>query len=493
MPSNPVLHDKSSNLLWLPPTPLSINETLSSPYPTESLPRLIKNAVVDYFRYGQQPLPLIACSALANVSLACQTLANVGRDRLLKSPTSLYFFVVASSGERKTASDNTFGEAIRQWELKIREKLEPKVEISRTLHRAWVAEKEGVLAQIRKSALAGEDTAYLKRYLLEISASEPIIPMLPILFFEDTTQEALVSHMANGWPSASIWSDEGGIVLGGHGMQNNTTKFVALLNRLWDGKPFTAHRKTTKSATISNRRLTVSIMLQPLILEQMLSKNDGINRQSGFMARCLIAYPTSAMGERYYQEPPESLSSLHQFHSRLTECLNESLSLDHNGCHKIPCLYFDNKAKSHWIKFFNEIEEGLSKQWSTIKDFASKAGENTARLAALFHLFEGKESQINIEDVERAIEIISWHLSETKRIFNASHNSDLHNDAIRLLNWIREKKIITTTPRYIQQYSPIRDKRLRNNALDLLNEHGYLQETNLNGKTSILINPKIIN
>jgi hypothetical protein len=41
------------------------------------LPPRTQNAVVSYQRYGQQPLPLIACSALANVSLACQTLANV--------------------------------------------------------------------------------------------------------------------------------------------------------------------------------------------------------------------------------------------------------------------------------------------------------------------------------------------------------------------------------------------------------------------------------
>ena len=101
---------------------------------------------------------------------------------------------------------------------------------------------------------------------------EPQIPLVPTLFFEDTTQEAIAAHISDGWPSASIWSDEAAIVFNGHGMQANTTKFISLLNRLWDGKDFITHRKTSKSFTISNRRLTVSLMLQPLLMQQMIEK-----------------------------------------------------------------------------------------------------------------------------------------------------------------------------------------------------------------------------
>jgi len=83
------------------------------PYPINALPAIIRNAVLSYQEYGQQPLPLIACSALANVSLACQSAANVMRDNLLNSPISLYFLVIAASGERKSAADSAFGKAIR--------------------------------------------------------------------------------------------------------------------------------------------------------------------------------------------------------------------------------------------------------------------------------------------------------------------------------------------------------------------------------------------
>lgn len=479
------------NETWQAPAPIMSNIEHTAPYPIQALPPIIQRAITTYQKYGQQPISLIACSALANVSLACQTLANVARDRMLVSPVSLFFLVVAGSGERKSAADYMFSKATRQWQLNAREQLEPDVKIAITLHQAWRVEKEGVLNQIRRSSLLGSEAEVLREYLVNLVSNEPAVPLLPVLFFEDATQEALASHIGHGWPSASLWSDEGGIVMGGHGMQTNTTKFIALLNRLWDGKPFIAHRKTSKSFTVANRRLTVSLMMQPLILEQMLAKNGGISRQSGFLARSLIAYPKTAMGHRYYQEPPETLAALPEFHQRLTDCLDRSLSLDKTGCHTIPTLILSPQAKATWVSFFNQIEAGLkhSNQWQTIKDFASKAAENVARLAALFHLFEGREGDISVEQVERASEVIYWHLNETKMILGKQPQNPIQDDSSRLLGWIIDKGLSETTPRYLQQFSPIRDKAKRDLAIKNLSELNYLRTGKIQGKTIIIINP----
>ncbi|CAN5401283.1 hypothetical protein BH10PSE19_BH10PSE19_01760 [soil metagenome] len=486
------LDDTFSQVNWIKPIPLITEQDSANPYPTHCLPAIIQNAVVAYHRYGQQPLPLITCSALASVSLACQTLANVARDHLLISPISLFFLVVANSGERKSAADQVFSHAIRQWEIAIRDKLTPDLHVSHILHQAWRAEKKGLLSQIQRSALLDpEEVNKLKERLVEVMHNEPMSPLLPALFFEDTTQEALASYLAHGWSSSSLWSDEGGIVIAGHGMQSNMAKFVAFLNRLWDGKSFIAHRKTSKSFMIANRRLTVSLMLQPMILERMLTKNNGISRHSGFLARSLIAYPESAMGERYYQEPPKTLSALLQFQQRITHCLDSSLSLGQKGCHDIPTLLFSNTAKAQWIAFFNHIEAGLKKsqQWVKVKDFASKAAENAARLAALFHVFTGNAGPINTECIEQATTIIQWHLLETRRILDNQPESSQQTDAIRLLQWLKSKQIQQTTPRYLQQYSPIRDKIDRDDAIAILIENHYLQEITLGGKVYLLVNP----
>ena len=84
-------------------------------------------------------------------------------------------------------------QATRRWEQKTRENL-TRVQVARTLHQAWHAEKEGLLTQIRRAGLQSQDTTKLKQRLVEITAEELIVPLPPVLFFEEATQEALASQ-----------------------------------------------------------------------------------------------------------------------------------------------------------------------------------------------------------------------------------------------------------------------------------------------------------
>ncbi|WP_242603906.1 YfjI family protein [Legionella impletisoli] len=485
----PKTHQTCAN--WEHPTPLVDDINNALPYPIEAFPSNLQDIITKYHQYGKQPIPLIAGSLLANISLACQSMANVARDKYLKSPVSLYFLMVANSGERKSAIDNLFSKPVRSWEKSFRRKRESEVKTAMTLHHAWQMERDGLLSQIKRCSFSGEDAEHLKFQLAFLVDQEPEIPLLPTLYFEDATQEALAVHLANGWPSASLWSDEAGIVLGSHSMQSNPTRFVALLNRLWDGKTFTAHRKTSQSFMIQNRRLTLNLMMQPLLLQQLSSQATGIHRQSGFLARCLMAYPKSSMGNRFYQEPPKDFGYLESLENRLQDCLNVSKQLTQAGCINLPTLHMGADAKKHWIHFFNETESGVSDhgQWSNIKDFASKAPENAARLAALFHLYSGSEGDIRSEHMEQAIAIISWHLFETRRIFSIQSEKEEILEAQRLLDWLITHDKHQTTPREIQQFSPIRDKQARDEALELLANHNYIRINKQNQKTVVKLNP----
>ena len=482
-----VENDSQSN--WSQPMPLTTNMAPESKYPTNALPRALHHAVTSYQAYGQQPLALVACSAIANISLACQSLANVARDKYLVSPTSLYFLVVAGSGERKSAADTVFSRAIREWEVSFKRKRAPEMMAALTNHQAWQMEKEGLLSQIKRTASNGEDVDYLKELFQELVMRESEIPILPTLYFEDATQEALASQLAKGWPSAALWSDEAGIILGNQSMKSNPMRFVALLNRLWDGKHFTTQRKTSQNFVIANRRLTLNLMMQPMLLQQL--KNGGVSRQSGFLARSLVAYPESEMGKRFYQEPTDSMDFLTSYEHQLTSCLKQSEDLTISGCKKMPVLQMSELAKKHWILFFNNIEEGLKPggRWMDVRDFASKSGENVTRLAGLFHLFEGREGDIQADHIEQAIEIINWHLYEAKRLFGSDNTAPQITDAKKLLDWLINKELPQLTLRDIQRLSPLRDKDRRNQAIDTLVEHNVARLTKKDGKSCLEINP----
>lgn len=496
--SNPILEQPNGSLNqsnqaehWKQPIPLAYVLNNEAPYPLDALPNIIQRVVHAYQNYGQQPLSLVANGALANLSLACQALANVARDHYLISPISLYFLVIASSGERKSAADSVFSKAIRHWEFSVRKKREPERLSALTQHKAWQMERDGLLTQIKRAMYSGEDSEYYKELLEELVHQEPDIPIQPTLYFEDATQEALAIHLAHGWPSASLWSDEAGIILGSHSMQSNPLRFVALLNRLWEGKSFAAHRKTSQSFIIEDRRLTLNLMMQPLLLNQMINQATGISRQSGFLARCLLAFPDSSMGTRFYQEPPEQLIGLNEYEQRITECLDQSQRLSQAGCINLPLLQMSAQAKRLWIQFFNSIESGLTTQgqWIEIKDFASKAAENAARLAALFHLFSGKIGDISTEDMEQAITLMHWYLCEARRLLEPKSTQPYLEEARKLLDWLLARRPQTPTPRDILQFSPLRTKEQRDNALETLIEHQYIRLSKAGIKTRIELNP----
>ena len=87
------------------PEPLTAPDEEPKPYPLDALPPTIRAAVSAYQRFGQQPISLVASSALSVAALATQGLVNVGRDKNLIGPISLNLAVIAESGERKTSAD----------------------------------------------------------------------------------------------------------------------------------------------------------------------------------------------------------------------------------------------------------------------------------------------------------------------------------------------------------------------------------------------------
>ena len=190
---------------WGQPTPFSEIEIEATPYPVNALPSILSNTITEYQKYGQQPIALIACSALANVSLACQAIANVARDNHLQSPISLYFLVAALSGERKSISDTLFSKATREWEENIIRELNPKIELAKLLHKKWEEEQDSL-----SSSLKYADSFFERKKIEETIEknlkNKPNIPLLPTIYFEDVTQEALAQTIGKGWPSASLCS-----------------------------------------------------------------------------------------------------------------------------------------------------------------------------------------------------------------------------------------------------------------------------------------------
>lgn len=255
--------------------------------------------------------------------------------------------------------------------------------------------------------------------------------------------EELAFALARKWPSAAIISSEAGLVLGGHAMsKENALKGLAQKNVFWDGGSVHVGRRTSESFTVRGARLSIYLQAQAAAVRSFTKQSGDLARGIGFWARCLMAWPKSTQGHRPYKEPRSQAPALDKFSRRIGALLEEPLPRDETGTLTPAVLEFSADGKRLWIKLHDGIEAELlpGGDCETIRDVASKAAENIARLAALFHVFgHGSQGEIGADTVRRAGEVVLWHLVEARRFFDCVAMPQERLDAIALDEWLRSK------------------------------------------------------
>ena len=342
----------------------------------------------------------------------------------------------------------------------------------------------------------------LKAKLEDHELQEPEIITAPKIFYEDVSSEAFAYHIAIGHPSASLWSDEGGLFVASQGMkEDNAMGMLAIINRIWDGNDFEPTRKIAKTKRISGRRCTANIMLQQTVFEKWQGKQNDMSRAIGTSARFLTQRPKSTMGEREYQAPPERTPKMQTFHDRVRNIMETPLPMDDEGRLMPPVLQLSEEAKRIWTAYFNKVEESLKQggEFAEVKDFASKTAEQAARISGVLHVFEfGPEGEIQPETMLQSINIAEWYLHEANRIFVTARLPEEFKNAFILQKWIKNhcqlSQLSQLSQGLILKEGPnqLRNKKIRDNALKILEEHGAVILITEGKKKIIKVNPKLL-
>ena len=93
----------------------------SPPFPIESLPPLIRDAVTETLDYTQVPIGLACSTALGVAAASVQHLAKVARDHQTDGPVSLYVLSILGSGERKSTIFRKMWRGIWEREKELRQ------------------------------------------------------------------------------------------------------------------------------------------------------------------------------------------------------------------------------------------------------------------------------------------------------------------------------------------------------------------------------------
>jgi putative DNA primase/helicase len=179
------------------------------------------------------------------------------------------------------------------------------------------------------------------------------------------------------------------------------------------------------------------------------------------------------------------------------EMLEEMPSFSADGqLSSLLLLNLSNGASAVWVEMHDAIEAQLRSggDYQDVRDVASKAADNAARIAALFHMFEhGAQGDVGTEHMRRAREVVEWHLTESRRLFGEMALPVDQVRARKLSDWIVERCVSAGTSRVLrrdaQRHGPVREK----NELDAaISELVGLGRVRLEKKGHVLVNPALL-
>ncbi len=498
----PLQEAATNDEAWPSPLPLTA-EVHPKIYPLDALPDILRAAVEEVHAFTKAPIPLVASSALAALSLAAQALADVKRAEKLSGPVGLFLLTIADSGERKSTCDGFFMQAIRDYAAMQAEDAKPRIKDHIAAMEAWEAKRGGIKEKIRALAKSGKGALEQETALRELEHDKPVSPRVPHLIYGDATPEALKWNLAMGWPSGGVVSSEAGLVFGAHGMgKDSVMRNLATLNQLWDGADIATERRTSTSFTVRGARLTIALQVQEATLRSFFERSGGLARGSGFLARFLVAWPESTQGWRPFTDPPDAWPALAKFNRRIAALLDQPVPIDEEGALSPPLLSLAADTKSAWIVFHDAVESELRAggELYDVRDVASKTADNASRIAALFQVFEhGGSGAIGLTAFEGASRIAMWHLYEALRFYGELALPVEQADAARLDYWLteycrREKTTIVSRRDIQRNVTPghLRQKATLDAALIELREADRVRLIQDGKRKAIHINPALL-
>lgn len=353
---------------------------------------------------SKAPVSMILMLTFSSYSQLLQALIDVERPEVGRGSAGLYTLMVAESGERKSTIANLLEKPV----MDFLEQLEADYEIDCIEYEAelevFTRRKRELKRELTKTIKSGQSTEELKTKMRDLLVSEPKKPKKIQLILEDSTAEAIAQVLYEGHGSASLNSSEGASILNGRAMQA-----LAWLNKLWSGESFTVNRKTSESFTVSNARLTISLMTQPNIINKFLKKKGDEAAGIGFLARFLVCNPESTQGQRFIEASVQGENDGYQeylkFASKILGKVKEQIA---DPSRDKQVMRFSVEAQQYWIGLFNDIEQnlGINGHFQYARDHGSKLAENIARIAALLSYIElGEDEPISLGILQDAEQI----------------------------------------------------------------------------------------
>ncbi|WOO32370.1 DUF3987 domain-containing protein [Diaphorobacter limosus] len=464
------------------PEPLRAPLPPGQAYPVDALGEVLGGAARALHDVVKAPMALCCQSVLAAASLAAQAHFDVLLPWGQRKPLSLFLLTVGESGERKSAVDDVVLGAAKAHEKAAMAAYREDMERHEADMAAWGKATEAA----RNAATQGKKgaaTAVQVRDAVAAVGDKPVAPVAPLRFVTDPTAEGLYKLLAMSQPSVALFSDEGGLLIGGHALNgDNFLKTITRWSKMWDGAPFDRVRAGDGVGILYGRRMALHQLAQGDVMVKLLS--DRMANGQGLLARCLVAWPESTIGTRYTDafEWAGDRRELKRLFAVLAGLLEAELRTSENEPQELDPmeLPLSAEATAMALQAGNQFEALMAagQDLSELRDRTAKALENACRIAGVLAAIEGGmgTSEITADHLARGLVLIQWYLSETLRIRGAAAVPQSVQDAEALSNWLQARGVRRFATTGILKSGPahLRNKPRLMAAIEQLVEAGYI-------------------
>lgn len=191
---------------------------------------------------------------MAAASLAAQAHYDVLLPWGKARPLSLFLLTVGESGERKSGVDDVVLGAAKKQERTDMEGYQDELGVHELELDSWKqavdAAKRAAATKKPGAAMATKDDVFRA---VQAAGEKAISPIMPMRFLTEPTVEGQFKLMVIAQPSVALFSDEGGLLIGGHALNSdNALKTMARWCKIWEGAPFDRVRAGDGAAAIRN-------------------------------------------------------------------------------------------------------------------------------------------------------------------------------------------------------------------------------------------------
>lgn len=452
----------------------------SSPFPVNALPPDLRRYVISLSEHFEVSPAMPTTFALGILSTILQRSFKVRINDGWSEPLNLFLLVIAESGMRKSAVFNRLMKPVYAYEREYNDAHAAELEKNKSHER--VLKNRIKKLEALKADEADEDSRDIDEQLN--AANEELANFKTLhklqLVADDVTIESACKILGDTGGKLTIASTEGGFFRNLRRYQSNQ---LDPFLKAYSGDRIIINRITRETNEILNPRLSVVIALQPHIMRRVLQDNEFID--CGLLARFLYV-PCQPLKIDPDNTPP-SIDEMTE--TVFTDNINNAFrTVMNNNDDTIITLsmgaheYFTNYGKL--IKRRQDIEnDELLYESTSEKAWANKLHGNTARIAALLHIWDCLADNREItpipkETIIKAMNIAEYYSDEAVKLFRHSQDITAKEDALYLWQMIKrhinDDKRVTT--HVIERHT--KHKLKINELREIINglvAHGYIR------------------